>query len=313
LIGLTFEALFASLRFRNIAPLIGFFKGLNSGINHKIEEISNLHLSTVESFGYEWEHFDQSTLNESEKNIIFQDYFGIFPWDILPNNANGFDLGCGSGRWAEIVSEKVGHLYCIDPSEKALSVAKRNLSNKKNVDFILASVDSIPIADNSQDFGYSLGVLHHIPDTSSALKSCTQKLKSGAPFLVYLYYALDNRSCLYRALWYMTDVIRRLICTLPEKLKRRATDLIALTVYFTFARACLLLKLFGVNTSQIPLSYYSNKSFYTMRTDARDRFGTILEKRFNRKEIKEIMYDAGLEKVQFSEGVPYWCVIGIKK
>ena len=156
-------------------------------------------------------------------------------------------------------------------------------------------------------------MLHHVPDTSSALKSCAKKLKPGAPFLLYLYYALDNRSYLYRALWYMTDIIRRLICTLPEKIKRHVTDLIALTVYFTFARTSLLLEKLGVNISQIPLSYYSNKSFYTMRTDARDRFGTILEKRFNRKEIEEIMYDAGLEKVQFSEGVPYWCVIGIKK
>ena len=50
-----------------------------------------------------------------------------------------------------------------------------------------------------------------------------------------------------------------------------------------------------------------------MRTDARDRFGTSLEKRFNRKQIEEIMYDAGLENIRFSEGVPYWCVVGIKK
>ena len=231
----------------------------------------------------------------------------------MPDNAKGFDLGCGSGRWAEVVSEKVGHLHCIDPSEKALRVAKKNLANKKNVDFILASVDSIPIPDNSQDFGYSLGVLHHIPDAGAGLKSCTKKLKSGAPFLMYLYYSLDNRSLLYRTLWRITDLIRRVICTFPEKMKRPITNLIAITVYFTFARACLLLKLFGINISQIPLSYYSNKSFYTMRTDARDRFGTRLEKRFTREQIKEIMYDADLENVQFSERAPYWCVIGTKK
>ena len=50
-----------------------------------------------------------------------------------------------------------------------------------------------------------------------------------------------------------------------------------------------------------------------MRTDARDRFGTSLEKRFNQNQIEQIMYDAGLEKVQFSKGAPYWCAIGIKK
>ena len=50
-----------------------------------------------------------------------------------------------------------------------------------------------------------------------------------------------------------------------------------------------------------------------MRTDARDRFGTSLEKRFNRKQIEELMYDANLRKIEFSEKAPYWCVIGIKK
>ena len=43
------------------------------------------------------------------------------------------------------------------------------------------------IKENSMDFGYSLGVLHHIPDTKEALQKCVSKLKPGAPFLVYLY------------------------------------------------------------------------------------------------------------------------------
>jgi 2-polyprenyl-3-methyl-5-hydroxy-6-metoxy-1,4-benzoquinol methylase len=43
------------------------------------------------------------------------------------------------------------------------------------------------------DFGYSLGVLHHIPDAQKALSDCVKKLKLGAPFLVYLYYSFDNR------------------------------------------------------------------------------------------------------------------------
>ena len=274
--------------------------------------MNNFDRKTVESFGEEWDYFDQSELGAEEKGTIFNDYFGIFPWSLLPEKATGFDLGCGSGRWAALVAEKVGKLNCIDPSSKALEVAKKNLSLITNVDFYLAGVESIPLLDNSQDFGYSLGVLHHIPDSSAALKSCVKKLKPGAPFLLYLYYAFDNRSIWYRGLWFITNYLRKFITILPESLKRVTTDVIAIIIYYTLARLSLLLDFLGFNVGSIPLSYYRDKSFYTMRTDARDRFGTSLEQRFTQKQIVKMMQDAGLTQINFSDGAPYWCVTGIK-
>jgi hypothetical protein len=69
----------------------------------------------------------------------------------------------------------------------------------------------------------------------------------------------------------------------------------------------------GVAVASIPLSYYRSHSFYTMRTDSRDRFGTPLEQRFNRNEIAAMMEAAGLGDVRFSVRAPYWCVVGIKR
>src|SRR5690606_20088901 len=106
----------------------------------------------------------------------------------------------GSGRWARFVAPKVGVLHCIDPS-KAIEVAKQNLSKYNNCKFHKSSVDAIPLDDDSQDFGYSLGVLHHIPKPFEGLVSCVKKLKPGAPFMVYLYYALDNKPLHYRLIW----------------------------------------------------------------------------------------------------------------
>ena len=68
----------------------------------------------------------------------------------------------------------------------------------------------------------------------------------------------------------------------------------------------------GGNPSAIPLSYYRNLSFYSMRTDALDRFGTRLEQRFSRKAIREMMERSGLKDVIFSDGEPYWVACGIK-
>jgi len=68
----------------------------------------------------------------------------------------------------------------------------------------------------------------------------------------------------------------------------------------------------GINVREIPLSYYRNRSFYTLRTDSRDRFGTPLEKRFTRSQIEKIMINVGLVDIRFSEKELYCCVVGIK-
>ncbi len=66
---------------------------------------------------------------------MFDNYFNIFPWETLPAGAEGFDLGCGSGRWAKLVAPRVGELPLIDPSSDALAVAKRNLKEANNCHF----------------------------------------------------------------------------------------------------------------------------------------------------------------------------------
>jgi ubiquinone/menaquinone biosynthesis C-methylase UbiE len=282
-------------------------------VNNKItKSTNNMDAETVASFGDEWSRYDQSSMSYSEASEIFMEYFSIFPWDMLPSNPVGFDMGCGSGRWAKFVAPKVGRLNCIDPSS-ALDIARRNLIDFKNVEYIKASVSESGIPINSQDFGYSLGVLHHVPDTESAINSCVSILKSGAPLLVYLYYAFDNRGWVYRLLWRASDLVRRIICKLPSRFKHLVTDVIAAIVYFPLARLSLLLDKVGINAASIPLFYYRNHSFYTMRTDSRDRFGTPLEQRFTKQQIKSYMERSGLIDIKFSDNAPYWCAVGIKK
>ena len=269
----------------------------------------NIDSKTVTGFGDEWSRFDQSSLSDKESYKIFNEYFLIFPWDALPPDSEGFDMGCGSGRWARLVAPRVRLLHCIDPSE-AIGVACRNLSKHNNIQFHRRSVDNPGIPLCSQDFGYSLGVLHHIPDTTSAVRSCVELLKPGAPLLLYLYYAFDNRPWWFRLIWRTSDVGRRIIFRFPAKFKNIVTDIVALLVYWPLAKISWMFARLGYDVHSFPLSYYRNHSFYTMRTDARDRFGTPLEKRFTRQQISKMMLDAGLTDIQFSESTPYWCVIG---
>ena len=68
-----------------------------------------------------------------------------------------------------------------------------------------------------------------------------------------------------------------------------------------------------IDTNNIPLNVYRNASFYTMRTDSLDRFGTKLELRFTKSQIKEMLIKGGLENITFSNSIPYWCAVGFKK
>jgi hypothetical protein len=138
-------------------------------------------------------------------------------------------------------------------------------------------------------------------------------LKPGAPFLVYLYYAFDNRSAVFKLVWRCSDLLRRAICKLPPKQKYLLTDLLAAVVYYPLARFSLLVERIGFDVADIPLSYYRSHSFYTMRTDSRDRFGTPLEQRFTRKQITHMLEAAGLRDIRFSDRAPYWCAVGIKE
>lgn len=232
--------------------------------------------------------------------------------DDLPEDAVGFDMGAGTGRWARRVASRVGLLHVIDAAMQLLRVAEGNLSGIKNVKFHNATTDTVELPISSCDFGYSLGVLHHIPDTQAAMTDCVRLLKPGAPFLVYLYYRFDNRPSWFQALWRMSDFMRRIIHRLPARSKSSVTDMIAFTVYWPLSRLAGIVARFGGDPTSLPLSYYRASSMATFRTDSRDRFGTPLEQWFTQSEIREMMLKAGLCKIVFSEQEPFWVAVGRK-
>jgi ubiquinone/menaquinone biosynthesis C-methylase UbiE len=274
--------------------------------------MNNVDRKTVEGFGDEWSRMDQRHLPDGEKQRVFEAYFKLFPWDALPSQPIGFDAGCGSGRWASLVAPRVTRLHCVDASDRALAVAQRNLAGVANVEFVNASVQDMPFDDASMDFGYSLGVLHHLPDTAAAIAACTRKLKPGAPFLLYLYYAFDNRPAWFRRVWKGSDLVRRAVSRLPHGPRYATSQVLAAGVYLPLSRTARGLERAGFDVASFPLAAYRTSSFYAMRTDALDRFGTRLERRFTRQEIEGMMTAAGLTGIRFQDEAPFWCAIGYR-
>src|SRR5262249_2233590 len=147
---------------------------------------NNLDLEVTRGFGREWSAFRQDShpLAAQQRQGIFGDYFRVLPWHLLPaDGGTGLDVGCGSGRWSVLVAPRVQHLHLVDPSAEALSVAKENLRGVNNVSYHLNSVATIPLPPKSLDFAFSLGVLHHLPDTEAAIAAIANRREPHAPCL----------------------------------------------------------------------------------------------------------------------------------
>jgi len=259
----------------------------------------NLDASTVEGFGKEWGKFTQEALSAAERAHIFAKYFSLIDWSKKPKRV--LDLGCGSGRWDVLVAPLVGELVAADASPEALEVAKRNV-RAPNVSFVECSPETLPFPDEHFDLIFSVGVLHHLPDTQAAVRCLARKLVPGGQLLLYLYYAFDNRPAWFRGIWKLSDLLRRCVSRLPFSLRYALSQILALLVYWPLARTAKCLPV----PDSWPLKFYADRSFYVMRTDALDRFGTKLEKRFTKEQIVVMLRAARLEDIRFSHSDPYW-------
>lgn len=264
---------------------------------------------TVEGFGYEWTKFDQSAVDPSELEYLFRHYFALFPWESLPPQPRGSISAPGAAVGPVSPASAPGPSCASTPAPMP-SRWRGGTRRGAQPSWLLP----VPFRSSrpAWTFGYSLGVLHHIPDPLSGLANAVAALKPGAPFLVYLYYAFDNRPGWFRATWRATDVLRRALSRCPAPVRYGLSGVLAATVYLPLATLARLLERRDRDVTGLPLSSYRNRSFYVMRTDALDRFGTRLKKRFSRAEVADLMASAGLDRVVVSDERPYWCAVGFK-
>lgn len=291
---------------------IKYVKGTNRNIAVFSTVGENIDNEVVQSFGDEWLKFHDFS-DEIIKECA-EEYFDILDETIVNKNTYALDVGCGTGRWTKYLSKKAGFIEAIDPSN-AIIAADKLLGNIENVRLTKASTETLPFKDNSFDFAMSIGVLHHIPDTQQAMKDCVKKVKPGGHFYCYLYYNLEGQSKLFKLLFWLSDLIRKAVCRLPAGLKKIVCDILAVIIYMPFVLWVRFLVLIGLRplAKKMPLSAYNNKSFFIIRNDALDRFGTKLEQRFSKKQVETMMQNCGLQEILVSPGVPYYHAIGRKK
>jgi hypothetical protein len=104
-------------------------------------------------------------------------------------------------------------------------------------------------------------------------------------------------------LWALSNSVRLVVPRLPHDMR--------IIINETIAAAVLPVARLAVAQS-LPISWYADKSFHVMQTDANDRFCMRLEKRFTRMQIAQMLVLAAFDQIRFSDSPPYRCAVGIR-
>lgn len=255
-------------------------------------EGADVRTKTAESFAYEWGRFG-GLRPEWRKN--FEDY--LHP--LKPSWLEGkrvLDVGTGSGRHAREAAELGAEVVAVDLGE-AIEVARRNLPPE--VLTVQADAEQLPFEPESFDMVMSIGVLHHLPDPSVALRSIARYVRPGGFLHVYLYWRPPYRW--HRAVLGLVSAARRGTVRLPHGL--------LLALCYPLAAALHLLVVLPYRTlrhreafrslaESLPLKTYADYPFGVLVNDQFDRLSAPIEHRYEAAEVEAMLVAAGLEEVQ---------------
>jgi SAM-dependent methyltransferase len=167
--------------------------------------------SYVGSFSFEWTRHRRTQLDDEtsrESEATFRAKTGLGPDDVRGRLV--LDVGCGMGRFAEVVSRWGAAVVGVDLS-LAVESAYANLGRRPNVHILQADCFELPFAPGSFDVVYSIGVLHHTPDCAAAFRAIVPLLKPGGTLAVWLYPRMGTWERVARA-------YRRLTTRMPHRL-----------------------------------------------------------------------------------------------
>jgi ubiquinone/menaquinone biosynthesis C-methylase UbiE/uncharacterized protein YbaR (Trm112 family) len=164
----------------------------------------------AESFGDEWHRFRtvqlDSTNGSKESEDGFRLKLGLGPADVRGRLV--LDAGVGAGRYADVMARWGAEVVGVDLT-RAVDAAAENLQAWTGVHLVQADIFALPFHDESFDIAYSIGVLHHTPDTATAFRRVAAAVKKGGQLGVYVYQA----GGLAR---YVSDALRIITTRLPR-------------------------------------------------------------------------------------------------
>lgn len=150
----------------------------------------------ADSFGYQWKKYSRLQLDSQNGTTFSRDrFYSITEWKEADlRGKRVLDVGCGSGRFAEIALAAGAEVVAVDLSQ-AVEACKDNLGSNKNLEVVQASIYELPFPPGSFDFVYCIGVIQHTPDPRRSVLDIAKMVRPGGR-LGYWIYERDWKSYL---------------------------------------------------------------------------------------------------------------------
>lgn len=195
----------------------------------------------VDNFSFEWIIHRTTQLDSFNKNHISRDTFfektGFEKKELKGKLV--LDAGCGMGRFAEIAANYGAEVIGIDLSF-AVDAAYQNLDKRRKCHFIQADIFNLPFKEETFDFIFSIGVLHHTPNTEKAFRQLPPFLRKGGKLAVWVYG--ENQ---FRPYDYFGRFWRKFTPYLPKKILY-LLSFFAIPAYYVYKKIPYLGTLFNI-------------------------------------------------------------------
>lgn len=183
----------------------------------------------VENFSFEWQIHQTTQLDSFNINKIskttFKDKTGFEKKDL--KNKLVLDAGCGMGRFMEVALDFGAEVIGVDLS-LSVEAAYKNIGKRKKCHLIQADIFNLPFKKDTFDVAFSIGVLHHTPDTKKAFMKLPRLVKPGGKIAIWVYG--ENT---FRPYDFFSRYYRMITPRLPKKLLYVFSHL-AVPLYWTY-------------------------------------------------------------------------------
>ena len=273
------------------------------------------------SFGTQWKTFAKAQIDigkNQESSIRFKSEVGWSADEI--SNSLALEVGCGAGRFVDVVSKFGAKLIIGVDITDAVDAAYKNLGSRDNVFIIQADIYNMPFREQTFNFVYSIGVIHHTPEPKVAFDNMLIPLKNKGKIALSVYeislYDRPNRNSLNIAtkdlLWSLNLWRCELFRTITTKLPH-----VAMVVYcktfvpiLHYLNKIPLLRFFRYF---FPSTCYRNLPVAWSMLDTMDTYSTKIVHQYRAKDIFQWFLGNGLKRIILMNSRAGWVSITADK